>query len=471
MSPEQCRGELNLTHKSDLYSLGVLLYELLTGQRPFRAETTMDMFLQHVNAVPERPSRLTLEIPVWLDNLVCQLLEKRPEHRPFDAAVVAMALNQVAEKVAAQQSAGMEAARARRANRPGGNGALKDTDKAARTLLTSVYRGRRKRRSKPLYERAWFQAAGLSVLLLLIGGAVYLAFQPPSAAKLFAQAQRLMESNNPEQVELARKGPIKDYLQYYGNRSDPQTNQIRQWAERYEVALRELQLRNRLKLPTEDEAERQARQALHSEEDGDWNGAKDRWSQVAKLKANTDSDLRVWGLVAEKRLQELETAAAFETRLLNATEAGAASPGMDLGPPARQAQKTIRYELFGDLAAARANWLELKDKCEKEKEQRVWFLLAAKRLRELSIHMPVATKEEEAKARVQRIKDALDEARKLAAVNRPQEYTRARSICAEILELYHSSPDLRDSPEPSLKPLVEQAKQLHEVLTQGEQKH
>src|SRR5947199_227068 len=47
MSPEQCRGERNLTHKSDLYSLGVVLFELLTGHKPFDAETTMDMFLQH----------------------------------------------------------------------------------------------------------------------------------------------------------------------------------------------------------------------------------------------------------------------------------------------------------------------------------------------------------------------------------------------------------------------------------------
>src|SRR5207244_7264286 len=74
MSPEQCRGERHLTHKSDLYSLGVLLYEVLTGQRPFRAETTMEMFLQHVNVVPERPSRLVLDIPVWLAIRVCRPL-------------------------------------------------------------------------------------------------------------------------------------------------------------------------------------------------------------------------------------------------------------------------------------------------------------------------------------------------------------------------------------------------------------
>src|SRR5947209_5812166 len=73
MSPEQCRGERDLTFKSDLYSLGVMFYELLTGRKPFQAENPMDMFMKHVHEKCERPSRLVLDIPVWLDNLICQL--------------------------------------------------------------------------------------------------------------------------------------------------------------------------------------------------------------------------------------------------------------------------------------------------------------------------------------------------------------------------------------------------------------
>ena len=46
MSPEQCKGDRNLTHKSDLYSLGIVFYELLTGRKPFTRRNAMDMFLQ-----------------------------------------------------------------------------------------------------------------------------------------------------------------------------------------------------------------------------------------------------------------------------------------------------------------------------------------------------------------------------------------------------------------------------------------
>ena len=51
--------------------------------------------MQHVHGTFERPSRLVLDIPVWLDTIVCQLLEKQPDHRPLDARMVGQALDQV----------------------------------------------------------------------------------------------------------------------------------------------------------------------------------------------------------------------------------------------------------------------------------------------------------------------------------------------------------------------------------------
>jgi hypothetical protein len=93
-------------------------------------------------------------------------------------------------------------------------------------------------------------------------------------------------------------------------------------------------------------------------------------------------------------------------------------------------------------------------------------LLAAKQSQELKNRMPAASKEEETKARVQRIKDALQEARRLAAGKQPNESKQAWLLCTKILDLYQHYPDFHDSPEPDVKNLVEQAQQLADQLRQ-----
>ena len=131
MSPEQCKGERDITPKSDLYSLGVVFYELITGSKPFNAENAMDMFLQHVQGKFERPSRIVLDVPVWLDNLICQMLEKKPEQRPLNAKMVSDVLGSIQEKVEAQQSAGVDAVRGRMVDRPRGSRNPDEEDKDA----------------------------------------------------------------------------------------------------------------------------------------------------------------------------------------------------------------------------------------------------------------------------------------------------------------------------------------------------
>src|SRR5579883_139421 len=165
MSPEQCKGDRNLTNKSDLYSLGVMIYEVLTGKKPFVADTTVDMFLKHVNERPVRPSRLVPDLPVWLDNLVMFLLEKEKDQRPLDAATVGLMLADIEEKVRTQHSAGADAANARRIDRPLGENEIDETDReAARTLRDGAKGGRPAKKPKKKKARHWSEQTWLKAV-------------------------------------------------------------------------------------------------------------------------------------------------------------------------------------------------------------------------------------------------------------------------------------------------------------------
>ncbi|WDG18117.1 Stk1 family PASTA domain-containing Ser/Thr kinase [Microbacterium sp. Clip185] len=91
-SPEQAKGE-PVDARADLYSTGVVLYELLTGRPPFRGETPVAVAYQHVSETPVPPSEHTESIPRGLDALVMRALAKDPFQRFQDAASFRAALS------------------------------------------------------------------------------------------------------------------------------------------------------------------------------------------------------------------------------------------------------------------------------------------------------------------------------------------------------------------------------------------
>ena len=80
MSPEQARGA-EVSPRTDLYSLGVMAFEMITGTIPFRGTTPMDVLIQHVQSPPPKPSSKVDGIPQSLEDLVLSLLEKDPTAR------------------------------------------------------------------------------------------------------------------------------------------------------------------------------------------------------------------------------------------------------------------------------------------------------------------------------------------------------------------------------------------------------
>ena len=85
LSPEQARGEL-VDARSDQYSTGCLLYELLTGQPPFTGDSAVAIAYQHVREIPKPPSALAADVPESLDRVVLKALAKARDDRYQDAA-------------------------------------------------------------------------------------------------------------------------------------------------------------------------------------------------------------------------------------------------------------------------------------------------------------------------------------------------------------------------------------------------
>ncbi len=450
MSPEQCKGERNLTHKSDLYSLGVMLYELVTGRKPFQADSAMEMFMEHVNGTFERPSRLVLDIPIWLDTLICQLLEKQPEKRPLDANMVAVALGSIKEKVEAQQSAGVEAVRRRMVDRVAGQKRIEEEDKdAARTLLTGKGRPKRKKAKKPIYEKLWFQAVGLVLALSLVATLLYLAFRGPSADKLYQQAKAIMDSGDIEKQESALEpnGVIAKYLRAYGKQDTDQAREVHGWEEKIQDARNERLLEKHLqrmhegaglKFQPDSKILDDAFKAVDAEESGAREKAIKHWQAVKELQDSS------WTRIADKHLAEWAAVDQIEEQFKK-LYARIANFGEEPSLPddiqqeafrAWRSQPELSKTEVGDLGFAKSLYRSLWEKLEKQSGLRQrWYLLAAWRKRQLE---DAAFDKDKLKEKVHQCLQTVEAQLKKGEITK----LHAKSVCLDVLVLYEPEKDM-----------------------------
>ncbi|MDB4979527.1 MAG: serine/threonine protein kinase, partial [Myxococcales bacterium] len=92
MSPEQCLGVREVDHRTDIYSLGCILHEMLCGAPPFVSEGFGALVNMHINQAPPRASRANADVPGAVDRLLLKMLAKKAEDRPQSMEAVQEAL-------------------------------------------------------------------------------------------------------------------------------------------------------------------------------------------------------------------------------------------------------------------------------------------------------------------------------------------------------------------------------------------
>ena len=471
MSPEQCKGDKNLTFKSDLYSLGIVFFELLTGRKPFTAESTVDMFLKHVNEPPPRVGKLVQDLPPKFDALIWQLMEKDKDDRPMDAAWVVRMLTEIEEDAFTRKSAGLDAATAKRGDRRRDPAAppIDAADRDAARALKGEKKKKKKRKSVPLVQRPWFKAAGLLLALAAIGTAVFFALRPPSADKLYAA---VAEAKTPD----AKLDAAATYLKTHGDKPGEKTEAAAAAFREGKVREREKQLANRfgakMSKPDENddkEAYEYAWQAMQFERDGNlrtaadlWNKVRARFAEEGKLPFTFEEQVLAkarWTWVADKRIRDIAAVEEQGRKLgakIDESRRFELPIVFDPSNPESEATRALRLERFGDHDKAARQWQILIDQTEKEAEQRVWFLLACERRAAAVKQAP-----ENAVAHRQglvrgKIAEAEKDAKPLK--NEPDkkaERAGVRIQCRDVVELYDDESD---------KPIADAVRRAKEII-------
>jgi hypothetical protein len=280
LAPEEFRGKQSASlPPCDLFSVGVMLYECLSGELPWQANTPAELVQARRNGNAPRVSTKVLDCPVWLDVLTSKLLEVKRADRIGSAEDAHRAIINAKQKVAS----GMGAAQQVLSGRKGTFNVESDRKELVKLKRTLE---RKERDTSPFYERIWFLV--LCLVLLAAGG--WWALRPPSAEKLFARALPLMESDSPVDWKAAEEQYLKTLLANHPEYKDK--NEIQAFQTRYTMYRAETRARNneRLGRTADSEAERLYTEAWEHERMNDRETAHIKYRVLIDLVGDSEDE-------------------------------------------------------------------------------------------------------------------------------------------------------------------------------------
>jgi serine/threonine-protein kinase len=302
MAPEQIRGTPEVSHKTDLYALGAVLYQMLTGQAAFSGASAVVLMHCHLNQPPPRPSAKVHEIPAALDDLILKLMAKAPADRPWDAAAAGLVLTELRDKAQKGEKVAMVWP------------AEGDSELPNRAGLETIAKPRKEKTAKKgarglVLDRSMLETALLVLALLVVGGAIAYVVWPPGQDYLFQKAKSLMDSKHPGDWARA----LSEYVDPLDRRfpDNPYKATTRQWRDRVlldqaerRAAVLDSPHRTRYNEPNTNperqyvEVSELARKDAERNDDGH---AAQAWEAMAASLRPDEADERPWWLLAQKR--------------------------------------------------------------------------------------------------------------------------------------------------------------------------
>ncbi len=317
MAPEQIRGTPEVSHKTDLYALGILFYQMLVGNMPFHGGSAHVLMHCHMTETPPNPSaKAEQNLPIALDDLIVKLMAKAPQDRPWDAAAVAMTLRELLERHETGQPMPMVWPEE-------GTSAHNPTRTMDVALIKKKTGKKKKQRSPADRIREALPTIGMVAALIVVGLAIAYIVWPSSAKYLYTQAEPLMASKDRSDWTSAQSLYLDELERRFAEH--PYKNQTDLWHDKIALdrAERRAEVLEKSGVPGFKKADGQGEQlyaAVYPEADAaikrhDDPDAVRRWRELAtSLEKDPAKSERGWLLLARQKATVIEAAIAARSK-------------------------------------------------------------------------------------------------------------------------------------------------------------